>query len=128
MKSEDLMYLALNIFHEAASEPEDGKIAVGHVVMNRTKLKKFPNTVKEVVLQEKQFSWTNKDKRPKIHFSEYPALAECFKAAKTVLEMHENMGLLYDGADHYHANYCSPYWISSMVCVRKIGAHIFYRS
>ncbi len=27
--------LALNIYHEARGEPDEGKVAVGHVVMNR---------------------------------------------------------------------------------------------
>jgi hypothetical protein len=30
-------------------------------------------------------------------------------------------------ATHYHADYVSPYWAPSLVKVRQIGAHIFYR-
>jgi len=34
---------------------------------------------------------------------------------------------LVDGATHYHANYVSPNWASSLVSVATIGTHKFYR-
>lgn len=43
--------LAKTIYFEAKSEPLKGQIAVGHVVLNRTKDKRFPNTVCGVVTQ-----------------------------------------------------------------------------
>ena len=62
--TEDLNCLALNIYFEARSEPLDGKLAVGHVVLNRAADKRYPNKICEVVKQggEKrrnkcQFSW-----------------------------------------------------------------------
>lgn len=51
----ELQYLALTIFGEARSETELGMKAVGSVVINRTKSKKYPKTIKEVVLQPNQF-------------------------------------------------------------------------
>ena len=43
--------LALTIYHEARGESERGKLAVGHVVMNRTRSVLFPASVCDVVRQ-----------------------------------------------------------------------------
>jgi len=48
--------LAAIIQCEAESEPYDGKIAVGNVIMNRVKSSHFPNTITGVIYQNKQFS------------------------------------------------------------------------
>lgn len=50
--------LALAIYHEARGETKQSKLAVAHVVLNRTKSRIFPATVCEVVYQRGQFSWT----------------------------------------------------------------------
>ena len=52
----DVNTLAQVIYHEARGESQEGKIAVGHVVLNRVKDPRFPNTVYKVVYQPKQFS------------------------------------------------------------------------
>lgn len=52
--------LAQNIHYEAKGESKLGKIAVGHVTINRTKSKVFPETICKVVNQPGQFSWVNK--------------------------------------------------------------------
>lgn len=41
---------------EAGGEDTQGKILVANVIMNRVNSKKFPNSIKEVVFQKKQFS------------------------------------------------------------------------
>lgn len=41
---------------EAGSEPYQGKVAVGIVVMNRVSSKSFPNSIKGVIYQKGQFS------------------------------------------------------------------------
>ncbi len=43
--------LALNIYHEARGEPEAGRLAVGHVVVNRALDGRFPKDVCQVVRQ-----------------------------------------------------------------------------
>ncbi len=47
--SRELECLALTIYFEARGEPDQGKIAVGHVVMNRASHPQFPHKVCEVV-------------------------------------------------------------------------------
>ena len=44
--------LALNIYREAGHEPEDGKLAVALVTMNRVKAPGFPDSVCKVVQQK----------------------------------------------------------------------------
>jgi len=59
--------LAKNIYHEAASESYEGKLAVAQVTMNRVNSGKFPSDICSVVYQKTtdqnlktvcQFSWT----------------------------------------------------------------------
>ena len=45
----ELQCMAQNIYFEGRAEPMMGKIAIGHVVMNRVKSKNFPNSICEVV-------------------------------------------------------------------------------
>ena len=50
---DDLYWLSRIISAESAGEPEEGKIAVGNVVLNRVKSPDFPNTVYGVIFDEK---------------------------------------------------------------------------
>lgn len=55
------MCLSKTIHHEARGESDKGKLAVGHVVLNRIKSQRFPDTICGVVKQKTantcQFSW-----------------------------------------------------------------------
>ena len=50
---EDLYWMARIISAESRGEPLLGQIAVGNVVLNRVADKEFPNTVKEVIFDDK---------------------------------------------------------------------------
>lgn len=52
----DLDLMAAIIECEAGGESYTGKVAVGAVVMNRVKSSSFPNTILEVIYQNRQFS------------------------------------------------------------------------
>lgn len=54
--AEDLYWLSRIINAESGNQPLSGKIAVGNVVLNRTKDSRFPSTVKGVVFQKNQFT------------------------------------------------------------------------
>lgn len=54
--SDDLYWLSRIINAESGNQPLSGKIAVGNVVLNRTKDSRFPSTVKGVVFQKNQFT------------------------------------------------------------------------
>ena len=53
--AKDQECLAKNIFYEAASEPEEGKVAVGIVTLNRVRDSRFPGSICGVVNQRTQF-------------------------------------------------------------------------
>ena len=52
-----LTCLALNIYHEARSEPLYSQVAVAQVTLNRVSNPNYPSTVCGVVTQKGQFSW-----------------------------------------------------------------------
>ena len=56
-----LICLAMNIYHEARSEPIAGRVAVAEVTLNRVESKYYPNDICGVVYQKGKKSCT----RPK---------------------------------------------------------------
>ncbi len=122
--------LALNIYFEARNESEEGKRAVGHVVMNRVAHPRFPKSVCKVVRQggeirrnRCQFSWwcDGRSDRPRNR----EAWSESVHLAYQVYVGHSvdpTRGALW-----YHADYVKPSWGKVFKPVRKIGQHIFYQ-
>lgn len=119
--------LAENVYFESAHEPDQGKMAVAFVTLNRTRHKDFPSTVCEVVTQKTkstcQFSWfcLVKDKTPRND--------EIFQK---ILDMASFVYVNYDkiddptsGALFYHADYVNPRW-KNLNHITTIGRHIFY--
>ena len=53
---EGLLWLTLNVYHEARGEPEIGQLAVAHVTLNRAM--EEHKSIAEVVREPYQFSWT----------------------------------------------------------------------
>ena len=63
----DLNILTKVIYGEASGQSWDFKVAVGSVVLNRVKSKKYPNSIKGVVFQKGQYACTwdgNYNKKP----------------------------------------------------------------
>jgi hypothetical protein len=131
VREQQLDCLAKNIYHEAASEPFEGKVAVAQVTMNRAANAGFPNDICRVVYQKNvvyskvicQFSWyceTSTKTRP-IHQSAY---RESYEVAKKVLLEGFRLAGLTE-ALYYHATYVSPGWNRQQIA--KIGNHIFYK-
>ena len=127
--SDEITCLAQNIYFEARSEPADGMLAVGHVVLNRVASKRFPDTVCTVVRQggdqrrhRCQFSWWCDGR------SDQPHNKVAWNAARLIAWFVYN-GQTEDptgGALWYHADYVSPYWREAFVAGPQIGRHIFY--
>ena len=123
MAATPLDCLALNIYHEARGESKQGQIAVGHVTLNRVRSKKYPNSICEVVYQHKQFSWTH-DK-----ISNVPKDQRLYKRIRD-LSSKILRGKYKDptnGAIHFHAKKCRPYWVNKVKKTVTIGNHIFYK-
>ena len=128
--TDELHCLALTIYFEARGEPETGKLAVAHVVMNRMKDSRFPDTICRVVQQggeqvrhRCQFTWwcDGLSDRPRNlrQWKKSQALA------RTVYwgDRPDPTG----GALWYHADYVAPTWAQAFSRTSQIGRHIFYQ-
>ena len=126
---DEIKCLALNIYFEARSEPEAGKHAVGHVVMNRVSSKRFPSTVCDVVRQggelkryRCQFSWWCDGRSDKpLNKREWNRSSEIALAVYWGRTEDPTAGALW-----YHADYVSPSWRTAFERGPQIGRHIFY--
>lgn len=117
--------LADNIYYEAGYEPEQGKVAVAFVTMNRLQDPRFPKDICSVVKQRVkstcQFSWFCENKRP-AHAGVYH---EARAVALKIYANYEQMRDVTEGALYYHADYVNPRWKLEKTAV--IGRHIFYK-
>ncbi len=117
---EGLLWLSLNIYHEARSEPQIGQLAVAHVTLNRASQSK--QTVEQVVTAPKQFSWTflQKSYVPK----ETDIFVDCIQTAMKAMTSKD----FTKGATFYHRHDVRPKWAQSKTYVAKYGEHLFYRN
>ena len=135
-----IICLALNIYHEARSEPLIGKLAVAQVVINRVYDDRYPDSICEVVKQgptyrskpdlpirdKCQFSWycDGKNDTPK----DEDAHDEAYMLAEWIVSTHPMELIdLVEGATHYHASYVLPEWAASKTFIARVGSHLFYR-
>jgi hypothetical protein len=125
----EIQCLALTIYYEARGEPQIGKLAVGHVVMNRARSGAFPGDVCDVVRDggqrrnRCQFSWycDGISDRPR----DAAALRESLQIARAIYE-----GCTADpsnGALFFHATTVRPAWRKWAGRGVRIGGHMFYR-
>mgnify|MGYP000359002702 CR=1 FL=1 len=123
LTKKDIQCLARNIFHEAGGEPEEGKVAVGIVTLNRVEDPNFPKTVCGVVQQPKQFSWWHP--RARMPKEDDPRWVESQRIAVALAEgEYSDYRLKYANAQHFHATYVRPGW--RLKKVGRIGNHVFY--
>ena len=130
LRQTQLDCLARNIYHEAGSEPFEGKVAVAQVTINRTESGEFPSDICAVVYQKNivyqkvlcQFSWycnIASVQKP----MNGPIYTESMEVAKKVLLEGFRLPDLKQ-ALYFHGDYISPGWNKKPVA--KIGRHIFY--
>ena len=114
---EEIIQLAYLINGEARGESFRGKVAVGAVVLNRVKSPGFPNTIREVILQEGQFSsiWDGQANL-------YPSQS-CIEAAKAAILGYDPTG----GALFFYNPRIATNveWISKRPVITRIGDHVF---
>ena len=119
--------LAENIYFESAHEPDQGKLAVAFVTLNRTRHKDFPSSVCEVVTQKTnstcQFSWfcLVKDKTPRND----EIFTKILDMASFIYVNYDKIDDPTSGALFYHADYVNPRW-KNLNPITTIGRHIFY--
>ncbi len=125
IQSEEIEWLARNIYHEARGESWDGMLAVGVVTLNRVNSPKYPDTIEEVVKEYKQFSWfwdgMSDRVRDRVAWKKAKAAA-----AEVMLNPDLPLAKELERVTHYHADYVSPYWAGVKTEVATIGRHVFY--
>ncbi len=125
--------LARAIYFEARSESTAGQHAVARVVLNRVDSAYYPDTVCDVVYQNRhmrnacQFSFACDGTN--LAIKEEPAFEKAMALASV------NYGCDSDcrawkgdvaRSTHYHADYVNPLWSAKLERTGKVGRHIFY--
>lgn len=133
-----LLALTLNIFFEARGESEMGQHAVADTVITRVIDPRYPDSVEDVVLQHKQFSWVREKKvmsfvdlidlqHRVLHSkgtkpADIAAYKRAEKLARKVLRPGYKPRYRFT---HFHSTKVHPYWARYQGA--WIGRHIFYR-
>ena len=110
------------IILEAGGESSAGAMeAVHEIIVNRSAKRKISK--RDVCLQPYQFScWNDMQIGSQIAKAKsHPRWGEAFLITMDTATNFTN------GADHYHADYCNPYWNKHMKITAIIGRHIFYK-
>lgn len=111
------------IIAEAAGEGPEGMRRVGETILNRAAIRGISPA--EVVRQPHQYTGFS-NPGPDAVRAQQDQIAR--SAAEAAWQLAQQPGDPTNGADHYHTNYVSPNWASSMPTTGAYGDHIFYRS
>jgi N-acetylmuramoyl-L-alanine amidase len=120
--SRELNCLAGAIYFEAKSESLTGQLAVGRVIVARSKSGRFPNSYCGVVYQPSQFSF--------VRGASMPGIARTSRQWKNAVAIAQiaHSGTWrspVEGALYFHAAYVSPGW--RLKRVGRIENHVFFR-
>ena len=116
--NQDVQLLARLINGEARGEPYEGQVAVGAVVLNRTRDPRFPNTIAGVIYQPGAFTAIDDGQ---IHAN---MEQNSIRAAQDALNGWDPSG----GAVYYfNPNTATSAWIWSRPLIKVIGKHRFCR-
>ena len=120
--SRELNCLAGAIYFEAKSESLTGQLAVGRVIVARSKSGRFPNSYCGVVYQPSQFSFVRGAAMPGI-----ARTSRQWKNAVAIAQIAHSGAWRspVEGALYFHAAYVSPGW--HLKRVGRIENHVFYR-
>ena len=118
----ELNCLAGAIYFEAKSESLSGQLAVGRVIVARSKSGRFPNSYCGVVFQPSQFSFVRGGGMPGIargsrQWRNAAAIAQIAHAGSWRSPV--------EGALYFHAARVSPAW--RLTRIARVENHIFYR-
>lgn len=122
-KSAECSKLAEALVYEARGESFIGAVAVGYVIVERTKNPaKWAATIRGVIDEPKQFSYTTHRQKVKPRAEDWE---RAYIASFQVLK--REVGNPTDAADHYHTDKVNPVWAKNMQYVATIGSHKFYK-
>ena len=120
--SSELACLAGAIYFESKGESLAGQLAVGRVIVARSKSGRFPASYCGVVYQRSQFSFVRGQSMPRIDKSGR-AWREAARIARIAHEGSWKSPV--EGALYFHAARVSPGW--RLTRLARVDHHIFYR-
>lgn len=120
--SRELNCLAGAIYFEAKGESLPGQLAVGRVIVARSKSGRFPSSYCGVVFQPSQFSFVRGQSMPAIRKN-----SRAWRDAVAVAQIaHQGAWRSpVEGALYFHATHVSPRW--RLTRMARVDNHIFYR-
>jgi len=127
----DLLVYSKTIYGEARGEPELGQAAVAHVILNRIKDPRWPDSLAKVCMEKKQFSVWNENDPNRMKIQDLNLTDPVF-----LKSLYVGLGALLDvvpdptlGATHYlNIRQANPDWAdsSNMRFRGTWGNHTFY--
>ena len=119
----EVLCLAMNVYHEARGSSLRDQYAVSHVVMNRVKDSRWSNNACQVIWKPYQFSWTNDE------ISDMPDDVNAWIASQQVAwdVYTKAVNDFTDGSNHYHREDVEPKWSKDISFKKQIGAHYFMK-
>ncbi|WP_395329683.1 cell wall hydrolase [Novosphingobium sp. BL-8H] len=118
----EMRCLAGAIYFEARGETQEGQLAVGRVIINRSESGRFPASYCGVVYQPGQFSFVQGKHMPSIR----EASADWHEAlAIARIAVEETWKSAAQDALYFHAKRVSPKW--RLTKIAQVDDHIFYR-
>ncbi len=106
-------------------------LASGFATLNRKSHPKYPDSIRKVIYQPNQFSWTMYSKTFKV--TEKESWNHAKNLARLLLKVYTNNHVAYmamditDGATHYHTTKVKPKWAKRMKRTAQFGNHIYYK-
>ncbi|MGM0437128.1 MAG: cell wall hydrolase [Bacillota bacterium] len=116
---EEVIILARVINGEARGENFEGKVAVGAVILNRVESDDFPDTIREVILQQGQFSSLLDGQA-----NPYPVESSIAAAKAALIGYDPSLNSLYFYNPEVATNLD---WIRKRPIILEIGNHVFAR-
>lgn len=120
--SPEMNCLAGAIYFEARNQVAEGQLAVGRVIVARTKSGRFPSTYCGVVLQPSQFSFVRHHAIPSVDH-DTPEWKQAVAIAKIAVT--GGWQSPAEGALFFHTSHVAPGW--HLHRVAQIESHIFYQ-
>jgi spore germination cell wall hydrolase CwlJ-like protein len=117
------------VYFEAGFEPIEGQQAVAQTVINRVRHPGYPKSICGVIYEGAargtgcQFSFTCDGSLERAISPVVWTNAEIVAKRALAGFVMKDVG----AATHYHANYVYPYWAPTLVKLRTLGTHVFYR-
>lgn len=118
---EDCKLLAEVVVYEARSEPVEGKRLVAKTVLNRVEHPSWPDTIKEVIYEPKQFSYLED-----MHKQSTPTEQDWIEASSVSFNILHGYVEVDSEVTFYHEQSIKPFWAEHKELVTHVNRHVFY--